>query len=255
MSFGARFEGEFGQLLIDETLPVFQIVEEGSLVANVISGPSGSFVAGMGATFKRSYARTPLVVIFPPYGVPCWLSGGSITTSGFAVQCNDGFAYSRDHGAIVLPSPVYGARYAVISDEVRPSNEQFGMRLWAADGRLIYDSGYPLAYFRGFGSSMNYHSRFQTRDDNQLEAFIFIHHIPMPDATCGVVLNTLPFSGDTYPTHAAGLRAPNTGYFGWQDGGRTNFGVGVQGPPGFSSGSQSVGDISMYMQSVLFVSR
>lgn len=183
------------------------------------------------------------------------VSAGGVTPTGFAVQCNDGFAYSRDHGAYVSPNPAYGARYAVISDTIPESGERFGIRAWAEDGRLVYDSGYPLAYFRGFGSAMNYWYAFQTRDDNQLEAFIFVHRIPSPDANCGVVLNTLPFSGDTYTTHNAGLRAPNEGYFGWPNANRTNFGVGVQGPPGFSSGSQSVGDVTMYMQSVLFVSK
>lgn len=242
MSYGIRIEGDYGQLLIDDTLPVFQIVEEGYLDGAVV-------------TFKHVYPKTPLVVIFPPTGRACWISSGGVYPKGFSAFCYEGFPYSRNHGPIVFPRPAYGARYAVIADYIPESDEAWGVRAWAADGRLVYDSGYPLGYFRGFGSSMNHWYNFQTRNDNKLEAYIFVHRIPMPDETCGVVLNTLPFSGDTYPTHNAGLRAPNQGYFGWRDGGRENFGVGVQGPPGFSSGSQSVGDIAMYMQSVLFVSK
>lgn len=254
MPFGARFEGDNGQLVLDETLSVFQILEEGAIgpIYQDITYEGGSFsyMLGFGATFKRTYAKTPLVVLFPPAGGgACWISGGSVTPSGCSMQCKDGFAFSYKHGPFQYPNDVYGVRYAVISDEIPESNERFGMRLWDEDARLIYDSGYPLAYFRGFGISMNYWYPFQTRNDNKLEAFIFVHRVPIPDAECGVILNTLPFCGDTY--------APKAGpvYFGWRAGDRANFGVGVQGPPGFSSGSQSVGDATMYIQSVLFVSR
>lgn len=255
MSFGALIEGDNGQLLIDNTLPVFQVVEEGMLLPNVIDlGNGSSFVYGFQAVFKRIYPRTPLVAIFPPANITCWMSDGNVTPMGFSVMCYDGFPYSNDHGPIIQPSPVYGARFAVISDWIPESDEAFGVRFWADDGRLVYDSGYPLAYFRGFGTRMDHWFNFQTRNDNKLESYKFVHRIPMPDANCGVILNTLPFSGDTYPTHSAGLREPNTADFGWHGADRSNFGVAVQGPPGFTSGSQSVGDVSMYIQSVLFVS-
>jgi len=255
MSFGALIKGDNGQLLIDNTLPVFQVVEEGVLLPNIIDlGNGGSFVSGFGAVFRHTYPRPPLVAIFPPPGVTCWIESGGVTERSFEVTCYNGFPYSDNHGPIILPRPVYGVRFMVISDWIPESDEALGARFWADDGRLVYDSGYPLAYFRGFGTRMDHWFNFRTRNDNQLEAYKFVHRIPMPDANCGVILNTLPFSGDTYPTHNAGLRAPNTANFGWHGADRSYFGVAVQGPPGFNSSQQSVGDVSMYIQSVLFVS-
>ena len=161
MSYGFEIRGDAGNIMVDDTYPVFQVIEQG-----VIPPSASTYSYLHRVKFTRTYADPPLLILYPPDG-----RAGLLYTFRFTVNSAgqvDGFSaelsgspfrllgYSDPDplvggSAVALIEPserAFGWSYAVATDQIPYGEEPYGVRVWDTAGRLVYDSAWPLAYFR-----------------------------------------------------------------------------------------------------------
>lgn len=159
MSYGFIIEGDFGQILVDDTFPVYQVLERkrwggvgnGSVIYTdvtpqhpddflmVFSIPPASGAAGMyvaASSFLVHEAR---------------LEPGALMLANLASDDRfyQGAPFLAHHFYPRVRTDSAGWEYALVS-AFKPgdSGEDYGLRVWGADEQIVYDSAYPLAYFR-----------------------------------------------------------------------------------------------------------
>lgn len=118
MSFGFDLLDASGSKVVDNTLPIFVQVSEGSVYTN--TDYSGSY----GAEVPLPAGLTNCVVA---YDIPIgkWL----------AIRGNEVYAH-RDTGRATVPYKVFAQ-----SSQVTPSSDSFGLRTYSATNKLLFDSG------------------------------------------------------------------------------------------------------------------
>ena len=238
MSWGFRLEGDHGSIMLDEQYPIYQVTSESVPLPDPFTGGIvGGFLPGS------------MTVCVPPVTGQTWL----YSVFGAEIGAQERLPSWTDWREGTVPGVSYG--WTVVRAQVRPtpSRETHGMRLFDAAGQLIYDSGYPIVYFAAFGGGFTYSHKVMTRNDNKLEAFIFVYRVPIPPVPPGMRVGLL---ADTLSFYDGWTRRPgNSGevYYGFPDNSRTHLYLGIQGPPGFSSGSQSPGSIAAFLESIIFV--
>lgn len=243
MSFGFRLEGDHGEIMIDERYPVYQVVSEYSPAPGPYFGTIiGSPIAGQ------------MCIAIPPATGQTWLNG-SLWYPG--IDAYDRLPSWRDYSqfdgtpSAGYPGVSYGWRVAFAQAQPVASPEKYGMRVFGPAGERVYDSGYPLVYFAGFGGSFAYSHKVMTRNDNDLESFIFVYRVPIPPVPAGMRLGLLADTLTFVDAWTASFQGGDV-YYGFPYNSRTHLYVGIQGPSGFSSRSQAAGSIEGFLQSIVF---
>jgi hypothetical protein len=207
MSYGFAISGDAGNIMVDDTYPVFQVIEQGDIPP---SASSDSYLHRV--QFTRTYADPPLLILYPPEGRPGWIYTFRFTVDasgrvdGFSAELTGnpwrllGYAdadmlVGGSDVAIIEPSErAFGWRYAVATDQVPYGEEPYGLRVWNTAGRLVYDSAWPLAYFRApLGSSLTLVRREQIGNMGVYETFRDTYAAPVafaPGAKVGILAST-----------------------------------------------------------------
>ncbi len=187
MSYGFEIRGDAGNIVVDDLYPVFQVIEQAYIPP---AETANSYLHKV--KFTRTYADPPLLILFPPDGRP-----GFLHTFRFSVDAAgnvDGFVAELYGDMAFTPARAFNWRYAVATDRIPYGEEPYGLRVWDSVGRLIYDSAWPLAYFRApLGSALTLSSRTKIADMNAYETYRDIHEAPVQfgtGASIGILAST-----------------------------------------------------------------
>lgn len=168
MSYGFFARGKQGNLVIDDTNPVLSQLQGGDIrVTHRVPETYGGYYSRPHWAVCNVVYSQPIRTQAPPFvfavpsaagnpgggvGMFCHVGGPGLWT-GFRVVfiASLRFNYLGDGGAIdnYLYAGVHtGWEYRVCGFDAPRSNDEWGMRIWAADGRLVFDSGWKLTPFR-----------------------------------------------------------------------------------------------------------
>lgn len=160
--FGFFARGEAGNLILGPDHPVMAHYFGGDIRVTRLVG--NAYNAQGTSACTVIYPRA-ITTALPPmvFGVPNpYFSGGGIgrfshvgvpgNWTGFRVVFIDSLFYRKsefDYGHTAKVGQHTGWSYRVCGFDAPPSNDRFGLRLWADDGKLVFDSGWPIVPFRG----------------------------------------------------------------------------------------------------------
>lgn len=160
--YGFFARGEAGNLILGPDHPVMVRYFGGDIrVTRLI----GNGYSSQGVSVCEVAYPQVITTDFPPmvFGVPNpYFTGGGIgrfshvgqpgSWTGFRVVFITSLFYrvgKFQYGYSAAIGQHTGWSYRVCGFDAPPSKDRFGLRLWAADGKLVFDSGWAIAPFRG----------------------------------------------------------------------------------------------------------